>query len=187
MKQQKPIKGKLLLSEPISSTEDTEFNRSVILLAEHNPKGSIGFILNKPLDIYLKDILPDALINLRIYSGGPVETDNLYFIHTIPQLIPNSIEIYDGVFWGGDYEVLFELMKTDKISETDIRLFLGYAGWDEGQLMDELEDKFWTCIENPFHEHILQKTPSKLWKELMIELGDEFVIWANAPEDPIMN
>lgn len=186
MKQLKAIKGKLLLSDP-SILVDSIFSRSVILLAEHNPKGSIGFILNKPLDLSLQDIVPEAHTNFRIYSGGPVEQDNLYFIHTVPSLIPNSIEINDGIFWGGDYEVLFELLQNNKISQKEIRFFLGYAGWEENQLQEEMEEHAWTCIENQYHEHLLEKTPSKLWKELMIDLGDEFIIWANAPEDPVMN
>src|SRR5690554_7641192 len=114
MKQKQPFKGKLLISDP-SILVDSVFSRSVILLAEHNPKGSIGFILNKPLNITLQDIVPDALSNFRIYNGGPVEQDNLYFIHTVPEMIPNSIEINDGVFWGGDFEVLFELLKKNLI------------------------------------------------------------------------
>ena len=186
MKQLKPTKGKLLISDP-SILVDSVFSRSVLLLAEHTPKGSIGFILNNPLDISLQDIVPEAYINFRIYSGGPVEQDNLYFIHTVPALIPNSIEIKDGLYWGGDYEVLFELLKNNAITQKEIRFFLGYSGWEEGQLNTEMEAHAWSCVENQFTNHLLEKTPSKLWKELMSELGDEFIIWANAPEDPVMN
>jgi len=186
MKKLQPTKGKLLISDS-SILLDTVFSRAVLLLAEHNAKGSVGFILNKPLDLSLQDILPEARTNFRIYDGGPVETDNLYFIHTIPSLIPNSIEIRDSIFWGGDYEVLFELLKQNKVSQKDIRFFLGYSGWDENQLLEEINAKSWTCIDNQFENHLLEKTPSKLWRELMIELGDEFIIWANAPEDPVMN
>lgn len=186
MKQQEPFKGKLLISDP-SSLVDSVFGRSVILLAEHNPKGSVGFILNKPLNITLQDIVPDVLSNFRIYNGGPVEQENLYFIHTVPELIPNSIEINDGVFWGGDYEVLFKLLKNNRISQNSIRFFLGYSGWEKEQLEDEIKEKAWMCIDNQFRGNLLEKTPSVLWKELIVELGDEFIIWANAPEDPVMN
>lgn len=182
----KPAKGKLLIADATILLDDV-FSRTVVLLAEHNAKGSVGFILNKPLDITLQDIIPDARINFRIYNGGPVEQDNLYFLHTVPSLIPNSIEIKDGIYWGGDYEVLFELLKQNLIEQNQIRFFLGYTGWDEHQLEDEIFDKSWSCIDNQFNESLLKKTPSKLWKELMIELGDEHIIWANAPEDPVMN
>jgi len=186
MKQQQPAKGRLLVSDP-SILIDSVFSRSVVLLAEHNLKGSVGFILNKPLDLTLQDIVPEAHSNFRVYSGGPVEQDNLYFIHTVPNLIPNSLEIAQGVFWGGDFEVLFNLLKEKQISKDTIRFFLGYSGWDFEQLQDELAEKAWLCVENDFYDSILEKSPSVMWKELLAQLGDEFLIWANAPENPVMN
>ena len=99
----KPKKGKLLIAEP-SLTGDVSFNRSVVLLAEHNKEGSVGFILNKPLEYHINDLVSEINIPFRVYNGGPVEQDNLYFIHKVPHLIDNSIEISDGIYWGGDFE-----------------------------------------------------------------------------------
>src|SRR5690554_7276175 len=76
----KPSKGHLLIAEP-SIIGDVSFNRAVVLLAEYNESGSIGFILNKPLRYTLKDFVPEITSELPIYNGGPVEQDNLYFIH----------------------------------------------------------------------------------------------------------
>ena len=75
-------KGHLLIAEP-SITGDISFNRSVILIAEHTQSGSIGFILNKPLDFSLRDLLPELEQDFIVYNGGPVEQDNLYFIHKV--------------------------------------------------------------------------------------------------------
>ena len=86
---------------------DVSFNRSIVLLADHTEEGSIGFILNKPLDYTIHDLIPEIKANFKIYNGGPVEQDNLYFIHKVPELIPNSIEISLGIFWGGDFDVSF--------------------------------------------------------------------------------
>jgi len=97
MVNQSPEKGHLLIAEP-SILGDVSFNRSVILLADHNEEGSIGFILNKPLDYTIKDLIPEIEGTFKIYNGGPVEQDNLYFIHKIPKLIPNSIEISHGIY-----------------------------------------------------------------------------------------
>ncbi len=83
-------KGHLLIAEP-SIIGDLSFNRSIILIADHNPEGSIGFILNKPLDFTLQDLIPEIEIPFEVYNGGPVEQDNLYYIHKTPELIPNSI------------------------------------------------------------------------------------------------
>src|SRR6476620_10142208 len=85
-------KGHLLIAEP-SIIGDLSFNRSVVLLAEHNQNGSIGFILNKPLKYTIQDLVPDINADYKIFNGGPVEQDSLYFIHNVPELIPGSIEI----------------------------------------------------------------------------------------------
>src|SRR5574343_397479 len=101
-----PKKGHLLIAEP-SILGDVSFNRSVILLAEHNDEGSIGFILNKPLNYSINDLIPEIDAAFKIYNGGPVEQDNLYFIHNIPEIIPNSIEISNGIYWRGVRTVPF--------------------------------------------------------------------------------
>ena len=105
----KPKKGILLIAEP-ALTGDVSFNRSVVLLAEHNDEGSVGFILNKPLAYTISDLILEIEIPFQVYNGGPVEQDNLYYIHKIPMLIPNSIEISQGLFWGGNFEKVTELI-----------------------------------------------------------------------------
>ena len=107
-------KGHLLIAEP-SLIGDLSFNRSVILLADHNQEGSIGFIINKPLKYTINDLIPEIVARFKIYNGGPVEQDNLYFIHNIPDLIPNSIEISNGIYWGGDFESTKELINSGLI------------------------------------------------------------------------
>src|SRR5210317_785774 len=120
----KPKKGKLLIAEP-SLTGDVSFNRSVVLLAEHNEEGSVGFILNKPLNYSMNDLVEEIEIPFPVYNGGPVEQDNLYFIHKVPDLIPQSVEISDGIYWGGDFEITVTLVNSGKINQKDIRFFLG--------------------------------------------------------------
>ena len=99
----KPSKGKILIAEP-SILNDDSFNRSVILLSEHNESGSVGFILNKPSPYTIKDLLPEINSSLKIYFGGPVSENNLYFVHKVPELIPDSIEITNGIYWAGDFK-----------------------------------------------------------------------------------
>ena len=120
-------KGKLLIAEP-SIIGDVSFNRSIILLADHNNEGSIGFIMNKPFDFCLGDIIPEIDSNFKIYNGGPVQQDNLYFVHKVAELIPESIEISEGLYWSGNFEQVSNLVKNQKISQNDIRFFLGYSG-----------------------------------------------------------
>jgi len=186
MTSEKLQKGQLLIAEP-SIIGDLSFNRSVILLADHNEEGSVGFILNKPLEYSINDLLPEIDASFIIYNGGPVEQDNLYFIHTIPELITNSIEISNGIFWGGDFELTKNLINEGKINKEDIRFFLGYTGWSSNQLEDEQQANSWIIFSNTYESSILKKSSKQFWKEKIIELGGEYIIWSNAPENPILN
>ena len=182
----KPKKGKLLIAEP-SLTGDVSFNRSVVLLAEHNDEGSVGFILNKPLDFEIGDLVPEIQVSLPVFNGGPVEQDNLYFIHKVPELITNSVEISNGIFWGGDFDITVRLLNTKVIDEKDIRFFLGYSGWASLQLDQELMSKSWIVVRNEHDSDIIQKTSHAFWREKMLELGGEYLLWSNAPENPGLN
>lgn len=182
----KPKKGDLLIAEP-SIIGDVSFNRSIVLLADHNQEGSVGFILNKPLDYTISDLIPEVEANFKVYNGGPVEQDNLYFIHKVPDLIPDSIEISLGIYWGGDFNKAMELIIKSDIKENDIRFFLGYSGWDANQLENELKNNSWVVTENIYKKDIIEKDYQSFWKEKMLELGGEYSIWSNAPENPNYN
>jgi len=181
-----PKKGNLLIAEP-SILGDVSFNRSIILLAEYSTEGSVGFILNKPLDYTINDIIPEINANFKIYNGGPVEQDNLYFIHKIPELIPNSIEISYGIFWGGDFDSVKTLINQKQLREDDIRFFLGYSGWETNQLVSELISNSWILTKNIYKASIIEKNDDSFWKEKMLEFGGDYSIWSNAPDDPTYN
>jgi len=185
MNEQKPSKGKLLISEP-SILNDKSFNRSVIYLSEYNEDGCIGFIINKPTDFVLKDLITEINCDFKIYNGGPVEQENLYFIHKLPNLIPNSIEIDNDIFWGGDFDTLTGLLNNNVIKNTDIRFFLGYSGWSVNQLNEELEEATWSIVNNNY-PNILQVNSDDIWKNKLLEFGGEYQIWANAPKNPNLN
>ena len=179
-------KGQLLIAEP-SLIGDTSFNRSVILLADHNDEGSVGFIINKPLRYSIRDLVPEIDATFKIYNGGPVEQDNLYFIHNVPHLIPESIEISNGIFWGGNFELTADLINSGVIKRNNIRFFLGYTGWDAQQIEDEIQTNSWIISENVFKNKIIGKSSNNFWKEKIIELGGDYLIWSNAPENPVLN
>lgn len=178
--------GNLIIADA-NILNDLNFNRSVILLTEHSSNGSLGFILNKKSNIKLKDIIINTDCNFSIFYGGPVEPENLYFIHTKPEIIPNSIEISDGIFWGGDFNKIIESINNSLLKKSDIRFFLGYTGWSFEQLNNEIETNSWLIKDNIFSKQILKKVPSNLWKELMMTFGNKESIWSNAPENPVLN
>jgi len=181
----KPTKGKLLIAEP-AILSDSSFNRSVVLLTEHNDNGSIGFIFNKPSLYTISDLIPDIDSSLKVYIGGPVSEDNLYFVHKVPELIPDSIEIGNGIYWGGDFEAIQNLLKDDILSKHDIRFFLGYSGWSELQLEEELQTTSWLIVENNF-KNLFKIKHDNFWKDELLKLGGIYQLWANAPKDPNLN
>ena len=179
-------KGKILIAEP-SIIGDISFNRSIILLVEHGNNGSIGFILNKPMNLNISDLIPEIESNFKIYNGGPVQQDNLYFIHKISDLIPESIMISEGLYWSGNFEYVLKLIKKGEINKNDIRFFLGYSGWDSNQLNNELNNNTWILAENTHNKNIITAVDEVFWKNKMLDLGGEYSLWSNAPEHPSHN
>lgn len=177
-------KGRLLIAEP-ALTGDISFNRAVVLMVDHNPEGSVGFILNKALDTTLADLVPEVKTDFRLYNGGPVDQDNLYFLHKIPDRLPGSFEIADGIFWGGDFELLLEELKNGTIKPDEIKFFLGYSGWMPQQLDSEIKANSWIIFENDYN--VFNVDSAVFWKEKMKELGGDYLIWSNAPENPNYN
>lgn len=178
-------KGKLLLSEPFLS--DPNFDRTVILLCEHNEEGSFGFILNKPSNVNLPDII-DEIDNFEdsVYIGGPVQNNTLHYIHRFPGLVGGQ-EIMNGLYWGGDFKQLVTMLNEHKISQDDIRFFVGYSGWEKGQLDEEMEKKSWIVADLIDLDIVFHKTDNDSWKSILKSLGGKFSIYSNYPEDPRLN
>lgn len=181
----KPEKGRLLIADP-AILNDSSFKRTIILLTEHTKKSSVGFILNRPLNYVLSDLVPEIDCDFTVYQGGPVEQDNLYFIHKVPHLLPNSIEVAKGIYWGGNFELLKELLNKKQLEATDIRFFLGYSGWSSNQLDEELVMNSWFITENDY-DNILTTNDQSFWKDKLLQRGGKYKIWANAPSDIQMN
>ena len=125
-------KGDLLVSQPFMI--DGNFRRTVVYLTEYNRKGALGFILNRPLDYKVEDlVLEFPEFNDHAYFGGPVATNTIHYIHKAGHILDESVEINEGIFWGGDFEKLKSLIANKLITEKDIRFYVGYSGWSAGQ------------------------------------------------------
>ena len=181
-----PQKGHLLIAEP-ALTGDTSFSRSVVLLASYNQKGSVGFILNKPLDYRLNELVQEIDQPFPIFNGGPVEQDALYFIHRVPHLVENSLEISDGVYWGGNFTQIIQHINQGELKHDDIRFFLGYSGWHRKQVEQELAHKSWVLVENDHKDALLDHPVDNMWQEKMVLLGGQYLLWTHTPEDPTYN
>lgn len=182
---EKPEAGKLLLSDPFF--QDLHFGRSIILLANHDEDGSFGFVLNKEIEITLEEITDlGGPKDVPIFLGGPVEKDRIFFIHTCPDLIPNGTLILDDLYIGGDFNAMEKAVQDGKLNKNNSRFFLGYSGWETGQLLDELEQEFW-YVKSSSREEVFSINSSNDWQNVMSTMGGDFEIAAKYPQDPSLN
>ncbi len=181
-----PAKGRFLIARPF--LRDPNFWRSVVLLTEHNDEGSVGFVLNRPIEYKINDLIEDfPTFDAPVYLGGPVGTDTLHFLHRIPELCDDpDREIAPGLFWGTSFEELREGVESGLITPPDVRLFVGYSGWGPYQLEGELKMKSW-YISKSSPNLTFSDTPRGLWREVLRSMGDRFRIISHYPEDPSLN
>jgi putative transcriptional regulator len=172
--------GQILLSEPFMM--DPHFKRSVIFLCEHDKEGSLGFILNKGIDVRLNELLPEfPIFDAEVFYGGPVQTDTLNYIHNVGHLFDDSYPIGKGIWMGGDFLKLQALVENQLIEPHNIRFFVGYSGWSGGQLEEELEDGSWVTAPLDLN-YVFNSKPDKLWSKIMYNKGDLFEIISGMPD-----
>ena len=180
----KPEKGRLLISEPF--LPDPNFERTVVLLCDHNNEGSFGFVLNKPSILKVSEVMQNINVDEIVFVGGPVQQDTLHFIHR-NILLDGGIEVYKGMRWGGSFENLVLLTDTKQIQPGDIRFFLGYSGWGPGQLEAELESDSWIVCDYVTDELLFNTPPQLMWKKALENMGGRFSVYSNYPTDPRLN
>lgn len=181
-----PERGDLLISEPY--LPDPNFERTVILLCEHDEHGSFGFVLNKPSSSTLPELIPEADgFDANVFVGGPVQQNTLHFLHRSPSELKGDKKIVDGVYWGIDFEGLLTSINTKSIDHESLRFFIGYSGWSEGQLMDELRAKSWIVYKQATPKMVFEMNPNDLWRDALQEMGGKYRIISNYPTDPRMN
>jgi putative transcriptional regulator len=162
-----PAAGILLISDPF--LKDPNFMRTVVFLCEHQDQGSFGFVLNRKYENTIDQIIPELEgYKMPVYYGGPVQTDTLHFIHQYAEEIPGSVEVIKGVYWGGDFDILMQMIKKNEIDQNKVRFFIGYSGWGSGKLV--------------FH-----KKHEEIWKDALKQLGGDYEIMINFPIDPQLN
>lgn len=181
----KPARGTILISEPF--LWDYYFKRSVVLLAEHNEEGTFGVIVNKPIKARFNEVVKDFPdFQSKVYLGGPVQSDSLFFFHTLGDQVDHSLEIIPGIYWGGDIEQVREMISLDLIKPSQIRFYVGYSGWAPNQLNEELGRNSWLVSHITAHD-LLSANPSTLWNRSLRRLGKEYAHWNNFPDDPSLN
>lgn len=180
------VKGKVLISEPF--LPDPNFSRSVVLLTEYTPEeGAFGFILNKPTDLDMQEIIDKfPTPGFPFHYGGPVNPETLFFLHTAGKRIAESKEVYEDLFWSGDYEEVISMITLGQLSPTDVKFFGGYSGWGTGQLERELSERSW-IISSLTTADVMHTDAHSMWKKTLKTLGPKFSIMAEFPENPGLN
>ena len=181
-----PKTGNLLLSEP--TMNDYHFGRAAVLLIDHNDEeGTFGVIMNKVLNIRLNEIV-DGFddLDVPVYLGGPVADNQIFFMHTLGELIPESYQIMEGLYWGGDAETLDSLIATGIADPDSVRFFLGYSGWSSGQLVSELARNSWLVSETD-SQTLLETPIDQMWRTYVERMGKRYQFWSRFPKNPEEN
>lgn len=161
--------------------------RTVVFICEHHNEGSFGFVLNKQYELTLDELITSfAGFPIPVYYGGPVQVDTIHFLHQYPDLIPGGQEVTKGIYWGGDFEMVTQLVKNNEIDYNKIRFFLGYSGWSDGQLNEELKEKTWLTV-SATRKLVFHPYPDEVWKDSLKHLGGDYEMMINFPIDPQLN
>ena len=183
-----PQKGDLLIAEPL--LDEPYFKRSVILLLdEDNNQGHIGLALNKITPVSLQDLFPDwkAGAEVPVYSGGPVEADRLFMLHTMGDRFEGSMEVSPGLYVGAKLDDIIDYITNNRYADGNIRFFLGYSGWSRGQLTSEILKNTWALNPNPGHTDVLTGAEDLYWRREVRRLGEKYRSWLLVPSNPAFN
>jgi putative transcriptional regulator len=180
-----PAAGVLFIADPF--LKDPNFMRTVVLLTEHHDEGSVGFVINRQYQNTLDELLPEmAGHKLPVYYGGPVETNTVHFLHCYPAKIPGGVEILNGVFWGGDFDAVVNVIQSGQADAAQLRFFVGYSGWGKGQLNMEVNEKTWLTTQAT-RKLIFHENAQNIWKDALKHLGGDYEMMINFPIDPQLN
>jgi len=177
-------KGKILISTPDISGDI--FSRSVVLIIDHTEDGAFGLILNKKNSKMSNRFKNFFDFDIEVYDGGPVENDKVFFIIKGKKVTENFTAINDEYYLTEDIELMINAVLQNEISIQDVKIFSGYSGWSASQLENEVLQKVWTVVDVYNLDYTLPNDHT-LWKSIMQNLGGEFLLWANAPEDISLN
>ncbi|MEM7183073.1 MAG: YqgE/AlgH family protein [Spirochaetota bacterium] len=182
----KSYRGKILISNSSIITDD--FNKSLVLMIEHDEEGAFGLVINKQSHLTIFDAIAgvskEATQNMQMFWGGPVDQSFITILHQTPNLKnESSIEILSGVFLSRSYELLMELISSQ---ESNFCVFHGYSSWGAGQLESEFQRKSWVPHDAKV-EFIFEKQSEEAWREALKSKGGIYKYFAEHTKDPLLN
>ncbi len=180
-----PEKGNLLIANPF--LKDHNFLRTVVFLCEHSDIGSLGFVLNRLLTQKLGHFLTELeAFDINLFYGGPVENNTIHFLHQYPDIIDGGQQVLDNLYWGGNFESLVANIQGGNLDLNKIKFFIGYSGWSDGQLENEMNEKSWLTVKAT-RNLIFHNKPEDIWKNSLKHMGGDYEMMINFPLDPQFN
>jgi len=182
---EKFLKGQLLLDS--GQLRGSFFQRTVVLICEHNAEGAFGLVLNRSSGSKIGEMvvtdMPDSLKEYTLYLGGPVQTGALSFLHS--DTFVSDANVMPNLALGHSIETLTEI--AESFSPTrKVKMFAGYSGWSPGQLEDEMARKAWLTYPASL-ELVLDTDPAMLWQKVLQAMGPEYKLLSMMPEDLSLN
>jgi len=179
------VKGKVLISQPFMMDEN--FRRTVILIAEHDDEGTIGFVLTRPVDIEIQGLISAfPKLKTRVGYGGPVGQDSVHYVHKLGDELKESLPITDGLWWSGDFDQLISMVDLGKVKTSDILFFIGYSGWSPGQLDEEIKAGSW-IVSSVTVKEVLNDDPKEMWKSSLKPINSNFKVISEMPDSDLYN
>lgn len=182
-------RGSLLFAMP--QLMDPNFMHGIVLMIEHNESGAYGLLLNRPFGLDLDALLPDAAgltgKGFPVHDGGPVNEDQLQFVHRIPEVIPGGVQLADDLYFGGEATAMIEAVGQGRATTDDLRLFVGNSGWSGGQLDEELKESTW--MPSPPNTSVVfdPNLEEASWRRAFRSLGPDGEGLSRMPPDPSWN
>lgn len=183
-----PARGDLLIAEPLMLSP--YFKRSAVMLLDKDSDGGhLGLVMNMPTPVSLGDLFPDwkNAGNVKIYCGGPVESDRLFMLHTMGDRFKDSMEVIDGLYVGADLDEVVEYIREGNQIDGKIRFFLGYSGWSNQQLSSEILNNNWAVNRRPQSTELLMGGGEEYWRREVELMGEKYKSWLLVPSDPELN
>ena len=177
-------KGYLLVAQPLLI--DSYFDRSVILICDHNKNGTVCLQINKISNQNLKTFTTKILLNEKVFLGGPVDKD-IFFLHKKNITSNKSIKINSDLFFSRNINYLNNLIENKEIKKDQFKLFFGYSGWDKGQLQEELNENSWIVIPKFDLNIIFSNDFKNIWKDVLQKSSKRHKMFSNYPINPRLN
>lgn len=177
------LAGRLLVASP--RLVDPNFARAVVALLNHDEKGAMGLVINRPTEIPVAEHLPDWVVDRLVppavvFYGGPVEQA------VAIGLRESYHDASEEVFASGVSMIDLSDEEGGESSSGGLRVFAGYAGWGPGQLEDEVEEESWIILPARAGD-VFSSSPADLWGEVLARQGGQIALLASMPLDPELN